>query len=65
MNMIAAIQLVAQHQQLLEQGLDPRLASLVLGVWFDTVYVPTIQQTQRAWRSTRSRFNAHIRPVLG
>lgn len=60
-----AILLAAQYQERLAHGLDPRVFALRLGDWFDRHYLPVAQQTQRSWRSTRSRFDRHIRPVLG
>lgn len=46
-------------------GLDPALAAITLGAWFDRYFLPGVQQSKRSWRDDLSRFNAHIRPVLG
>ena len=61
---MAVIQ-AAQCQERLAQGLDPRVLAMGLSAFFDDVYLPTIQQSQRSWRSTRSRFDLHLRPILG
>lgn len=60
-----AVLRVAQIQQRLALGLDPRQSMLPLGQWFDSFYLPSIEQRNRSWRTDLSRFNAHIRPVLG
>ncbi|WP_200375984.1 tyrosine-type recombinase/integrase [Thiocystis violacea] len=55
----------AQYQELLAQGVDPRVLAVVLGEFFDRSHLLAIQHAQRSWRSTLSRFNRHIRPTLG
>lgn len=65
LSLTMAVFQAAQYQELLAQGVDPRALAVVLGEFFDRSYLPTIQHAQRSWRSTRSRFDRHIRPALG
>ena len=64
-SLAVAVSQAALCQERLAQGLDPRVLAMGMSAFFDDVYLPTIQQSQRSWRSTRSRFDRHLRPVLG
>lgn len=57
--------LVSALQQKVAQGLDPRPSVLTLGEWFDLYFLSYIQSRLKSWRTHLSRFDAHVRPVLG
>jgi integrase len=57
--------LISEIERKLEQGIDPREGSITVAGAFDRLYRPHIEKNNRAWRDHVSRFDVHVRPVLG
>lgn len=65
MTYVEAIQGVARILWQQAQGLGSQNANMTLNVYVFSVYLVALQKTNRAWRSDRSRYNTHIRDVIG
>lgn len=64
MDLLEASIQVAQLRKDLRRGLNPKLRTQCLGEWFDTVFLPSVSRPGSR-KTHKSRFDAHIRPVLG
>lgn len=64
MDLLEASIQVAQLRKDLRRGLNPKLRTQCLGEWFDTVFLPSVSRPSSR-KTHKSRFDAHIRPVLG
>lgn len=56
-----AIAEVARKRALHKQG----ITDLTVGYWYDKKRLPQVRQTHRSWKEELSRFNRHIRNVIG
>lgn len=64
MKLTEAINKAYQYEKRLAKGLRPEYLSMTLGQAFDTIYLPAIHR-ESSRKTHLSRFNAHIRFILG
>lgn len=64
MDLVEASVQIAQLRKSLQRGISPKLRGMQLGDWFDSCFLPAIERPGSR-KTHKSRFDSHIRPVLG